>query len=342
LNAVNIPGKTMPVQPYSLLSLFRLILSLLLPVICWSAQANCVFHNGSGNVMQEVTIPTLTVDAHPAADTVLWDSGIISSSVTTDILCLTAATIETGYLNDKTPVSGLATPYVYQTNIPGIGIAIYTSKDMQTLVPIQWPRYAETAEAGDEFIEQHYFRVRLVATGQPISSGMLILYGYEADRTFGTIRQFLLSFNPTLVQVQTSGCDIETKDINVPLTPGGGASINSLSRSGDTTSPVDFGINLHCDENTDFSLKFSGNTAGQQDILALDNPDQPDSAQGIGVQILFQDQPVSFNQTRQVWTTAHTQQVTVPFQAQVIRLYDRSSLRGGNINATATFEMVYR
>lgn len=327
----------MPTRSYTLFSL-----CLLLFLVSWTSQADCFFHNGSDNVTQQVYIPTLRLGAHPAADTVLWDSGTLTSPVTTDIKCLTAATIETGYLNDKTPVSGLATPYVYQTNIPGIGIAIYTSKDMQTLVPIQWPRYAERAEAGDVFVEQNYFRVKLIATGQQITSGTLILYGYEADRTFGSIRQFLLSFYPTLVQVEASGCDVETKDINVPLTPGGGASINSLSQSGDTTNPVDFNIDLHCEVNTDFALKFTGNTAGSEDILALDNPDQADSAQGVGVQILFQNQPIAFNQSQQIWTTAQTEHFSVPFKAQVIRLYDKSPLRGGNINATATFEMVYR
>lgn len=323
-------------------SLSLLIISLMLAVISLPTQANCIFHNDSDNVMQEVTIPTLKLNSHPDADTVLWDSGVINASITTDILCLSAATIETGYINDKTLVSGIATPYVYKTNMPGIGITIYTSKDMETLVPIQWPRSSERAEAGNVYVEQNYFRVKLIATGEPITSGTLVLYGYEADRTFGSIRQFLLSFNPTLIQVQTDGCDVETKNINVELTPGSGAAINSLSRAGDTTNPVDFNIELLCEPNADYSFTFSGVTAdGQQDILALDNAEQTSSAHGVGVQILFHDQAMEFNQTRAIWASATTSHVIVPFQARVIRLAS-SPLQGGDINATATFEMVYR
>ena len=108
-----------------------------------------------------------------------------------------------------------------------------------------------------------------------------------------------------------------------------------------TSSPVDFNIGLSCEMTTAISIQFNGTTpSGQNNILLLDNSGNVSSAQGVGVQILKDGQPINFGEQKEVVKSASTTKITLPYQARLIKL--SSALRAGDVNATATFDMVYR
>lgn len=327
------------------IQLILLLLGISLTMFAPSAWADCSFQSGTSTLQYQAVIPSLRLAHHPAADTVLWTSEMIGSSTAkNNIICSSTQTVYAGYQTSKTLASNIASGHVYQTNNPGIGIRIgnwRNSNGTIDTVYLDWPRSTEQARPSTSYAQPVQFKVQLIATGQPVSTGILDLSNYSVDRTFGSARQYLLSFLPTTVNVQSYGCDLETKEINVPLTSGKGVSATSLSEPGDTTPPVDFDIALNCEETTDVSIKFSGTTiSGAQNILALDNPEQATSAKGVGVQILQNDELVNFGEEKALLTNVSNAQVTLPFQARLIRLSD--AIGTGEVNATATFDMIYR
>lgn len=326
---------------FILVWVLRISLSLCAISSSCSAWADCTLRNGSSTVLQQISIPTLRLNYSAPADTILWESPIIAGASVADIYCYTDEVVESGYQTAKTPVKNIATSYVYETNNPGIGIRILTSQNMSNLIPMAWPHATEQAKATYAYKQQNYFKVELIATGSRITSGVLNLTDFSVERMFGSARQYLVSFNPIPVFVQTVGCDVETKDITVPLTGTQGVDITSLSRSGNTTSPVSFDIVLNCEKSTDVNIKFDGTTVdNQKKTLALDNPNQSSSARGIGVQVLYNYQPVTFGKEVYLLSNVNSTSITLPFQAWLIRLSD--AIEAGKINATATFDMIYR
>ncbi|NBD00090.1 fimbrial protein [Atlantibacter hermannii] len=309
--------------------------------ISCSVWADCTFKNGTSTDVQKITPPSLRIAANTPADTVIWDSGIITGSSVADIYCYTETVVTSGYQTAKTLITGISSPNVYQTNNPGIGIRMLASANAQNLLTMTWPRGTEQAHATYGYKQQMYFKVQLIATGKPITSGTLDLSSFVVDRVFGTARQFLLSFSNSSITVQSVGCDLDTRDISVALTDGRGVVITSLNTPGATTSPVNFGINLSCQLNANVSITFQGTTiSGKQDTLALDNQAQSTSAQGVGVQILQHGEPIMFGMERAILNNVTSTKITLPFQARLIRLND--NIRAGDINATATFDMIYR
>ena len=78
----------------------------------------------------------------------------------------------------------------------------------------------------------------------------------------------------------------------------------------------------------------------QKKTLALDNPNQSSSARGVGVQVMYNYQPVTFGKEVYLLSNADSTTITLPFQAWLIRLSD--AIEAGDVNATATFDMIYR
>lgn len=96
--------------------------------------------------------------------------------------------------------------------------------------------------------------------------------------------------------------------------------ITSLSPHGDTTTPVRVDINVTCLKMNRTSIKFNSTTInGKNTMLQLDNVDIPSSAQGGGIQIPSNIQPVYFIGQYDLLTHITTQ-VTLSCQACLIGL----------------------
>ncbi|WP_186796111.1 fimbrial protein, partial [Salmonella enterica] len=93
--------------------------------------------------------------------------------------------------------------------------------------------------------------------------------------------------------------------------------------------------------NTNVNVLFSGATvSGDNTTLALNNQTDSTSAQGVGVQVLYNEQPITFGTLLPTMQNVAQGSVILPFQAQIMRLNEE--LKAGEVNATATFEMIYR
>lgn len=328
---------------------------LMLALFGWAevSYAGCKYvSSGMTASTYTVTVPALSVEQDEPAGKILWDSGYLHAPSSTSISCDSVSTIWRGF-DDPTLVAVhiLDNNGIYQTNNPGIAIRVwwlsYHNNNPGKQTPddaraFRSPRYAE----GDKTCADcHYenisgiFDVQLIATGQPITDAPLQLSRFSGARTYDTVDQIRINFTEPDVVVNSASCILNSKNIAVNL----GSHIDGyrLIHAGDTSTPVSFNIDLTCDPETSINVLFSGATvAGDNTALALSNLSDPTSAQGVGVQVLYNDRAITFGELIPAGKYTAGGSVILPFKAQVLRLNE--TLKAGEINATATFDMIYR
>ncbi|ECG8593654.1 hypothetical protein FNI15_05945 [Salmonella enterica subsp. salamae] len=327
---------------------------LILFILIWShmGKAGCWYSQGSVS-SYTVTVPTLNVQRDMPAGAILWDSGYLTAPVSNSIYCDVVAPIWRGYYDSTlVPVNVLDNHGIYQTSNPGIAIRIwwlsYWDDSPGALGPsdariFESPKTQEGSSTCNKCEYRHIsgrFDVQLIATGKPITDEPLQLARFTAARTYDSVDQIRINFTDADVVVNSASCVLNSKNISVDL----GKHIEGfhLVHPGDTSAPVGFNINLTCDGNTNVNVLFSGTTvSGDATTLALNNLSAPTSAQGVGVQILYRDQPITFGElVPTVKSSAESGGLVLPFTAQILRLNE--ALKAGEIEATATFEMIYR
>ncbi|EAZ4760472.1 hypothetical protein CB020_13925 [Salmonella enterica] len=324
-------------------------------LFCWgwltTSYAGCKFTSG-GTSSYTVTVPKLNVQRDMPAGAMLWDSGYLTAPVINSIRCDSASPIYRGY-DDSTLVSVnvLDNDGIYQTNNPGVAIRIWWLSYMNDATSTQTPADARVfkspritegtkACANCQFKDINgMFDVQLIATGKPITDEPLQLTRFTGARTYDTIDQLRINFTDADVVVNSASCVLNSKNIAVDL----GKHIEGirLVHPGDTSSPVGFNIHLTCDANTRVNVLFSGTTvSGDATTLALNNLSSPASAQGVGVQILYHDKPITFGEEVPTVKSVAEGGLILPFNAQLLRLNE--ALKAGDVEATATFDMIYR
>lgn len=140
--------------------------------------------------------------------------------------------------------------------------------------------------------------------------------------------------------VRTVACSVTNNTISVPM---GDVKNTVFSGAGSTSSATDFSIALNCDASTNVNVNIQAGSAGAVDaskgVLALDKTGAGD-ATGVGVQVLYNNAPVSLGTRFRVATTAADGAYAVPLQA---RYYQTAqALTPGQANANATFTMTYQ
>lgn len=311
--------------------------------------SNCSYINGTSASSYTVTVPPLNIQRDISAGTILWDSRTLVAPNKTSIKCTTASPIWRGYDDSTlTPVNVLDNNGIYQTNNPGIAIRVWwanvTSSGTSDARAFQSPKSREgtgtCSGSGCTYTNiQGEFEVQLIATGKPITDDPLQLTRFSAARTYDETPVLYISFTDADVVVNSASCVLNSKNINVDL----GKQIlgTHLVHPGDTSSPVGFNIDLTCDPDTNVNVLFSGATvSGDNTALALNNQTDSTSAQGVGVQVLYNEQPITFGTLLPTMQTVAQGSVILPFQAQILRLNEE--LKAGEVSATATFEMIYR
>ncbi|URR11886.1 fimbrial protein [Citrobacter portucalensis] len=320
-------------------------------VLNWSvvSYASCYYKNNTTAATYTVTVPTINAQRDVPAGTVLWDSGYLNAPNQSDIFCNGVHPIYRGYDDSSLTLVNGVEEYVYQTNNPGVGIKIWwlSMLDGKSYSPSDARIFYSPAKAegsktckGCEYTNiSAAFEVRLISTGQPITDTPLQLSRFSASRIYESAAQLHINFTDADVVVNSASCVLNSKNISVNL--GRYFKTVSLNNPGDTGDAVDFKIDLTCDQDTNVNVLFSGTTAaGDSTILTLNDLDSPTSAQGVGVQILYNDRLVNFGELLSTIKNGAEGSVALPFKAHVIRLNE--NLRAGEINATATFDMIYR
>ncbi|WP_350262579.1 fimbrial protein (plasmid) [Pantoea sp. BJ2] len=176
----------------------------------------------------------------------------------------------------------------------------------------------------------------LVEQGK-LSTGSLPpqVINFNQRATSGGESQRFFSLSLPSVNVIHETCDITTADITVDMDT---VSISQFRGINSVAGSKMFNIDLQCDGVASIGLKFSGASAsGRTDVLTLTGGS---TATGVGVQILYDEVPVRFdNTTVPLQDPTNAGGYSIPLTARYIQT--DSEIIGGKVSATASFGIVY-
>lgn len=224
---------------------------------------------------------------------------------------------------------------VYQTNVQGIGIKIqagtasnYYSNPSSDMISNgewdwSWSNWGSS------------FDITLVKTGTVISGD---IRGLTAVMSLDGVGD-LLTLNITSGKVTGLACSINTPIRNAPL---GNVEVTGFTGVGSTPKSYDFGVVLECDTDANINVSLEGvqsNETTNTSVLALTDAGQQNVASGVGVQILFENNPLKLNENI-VIGRAGWRDTLLRFTARYIQT--KTTVKTGAANATATLNLTYQ
>lgn len=243
---------------------------------------------------------------------------------------------------------------VYQTNVPGVGISFGWYDEVNGGPSyLSGTSYIKSSDlAGYEYNSSTgYFYnfksqpiIRLWKTGN-ITSGSLsgqiaAFYAYAtANKTTPTSDVPVYAGTGKIIQV---ACSISTPNLVFPI----GDILVSRFGSAIGFTPVNASntqnLGLNCDAGANINVSLAGTQnpdVGTTSVLALTNQGNSDVAQGVGVQILYNDSPLVLNE-RIVLKTSSGGQETFPLTARYYQT--KTAVTTGKANASATLNLTYQ
>ncbi|UNC52645.1 fimbrial protein [Enterobacter huaxiensis] len=238
-----------------------------------------------------------------------------------------------------------------QTNLPGVGIRIEVPKN--TVPTPSTPTGPYIKYVNDTTYNQSRaninsdrktglasYNVELVKTG-PITGGEL-----TSGWLLRTVSAISASTQYTMSRLYIGGgtivsqsCKVDNNVINVTMNDVMDTDFNGL---GSTTPEVSFNIPLQCEASQKVTVKLSAGASGGFDsakgILNLDTVSDSTVAEGVGLQILFNNNPVPFETDLSVGTST-VGAYNIPFTARYYQTGAKVS--AGIANASASVLLTY-
>lgn len=308
-----------------------------------SAKADCWFTNPDANPEILFTMPAqLIVESDAEVGTVIYSDETTGASNNLD--CEGKPYAYEGYtVITDADYSGVL-PGVYKTSVPGIGFRAARSEDASASFTseniISPMHYLGMISNWINYDSIYHIAVELVVIG-PVQSGVLDTSKFNADYLMGSLTAVKLRFSPIHVNVIVNTCNLLSKNINVPL-----STITTSGFSGgytDILSGSDFKIEVaNCGAGTRVDYKFSSaGSTGVTDGNILNITQGDDAASGVGIQVLDKDNNVlSFDREYTGIASAGGQGAeAIPLKARYVKT---GTVKGGVVNAVATFEVYYR
>lgn len=309
--------------------------------------AQCTIIDNGGNPAQMTfAVPTLVVNSDAAPGTIITTVDVANAAVT--VKCTTAGEIWQGYtvLTNSDLRSDNPLASVYQTNIPGIGFRAAWANNAhaeltKNYLISPWHKGSTTVFAGDTYDIIIHAVIQFVVTG-PVSSGLIDTSQLSADWKYVDKVVAQIRFASASVVVQANTCELVEKNITVPLKEITYRDFeNNLSP---VVSDDRFRIQLEkCAANmaVDYRFTSAGSTGVSGGGEILDIASGTGAAEGVGIQILDQNnQIIKFDSEYAVVAkTTENQSITIPLKARYIKT---GTLKGGQVNSVATFEVFYR
>lgn len=219
---------------------------------------------------------------------------------------------------------------VYDTNIAGVGIRVrypgaraLPDADLSSNIREVWLGNALSVEL---------VKTSAGATGSgTISSGKLMRYVELSSGAGG--------FNATLIgvnQIHAAACTVTNTAIQVPL---GNKMRTDFGGIGSTSPDETFNIPLNCNSGTKVKVTLDGDSAGAPGVLKLSPSSVNPVADGIGVQVLYKDRPITFGSPLDAGTASSAGAFNIPLKARYYQT--KAGVTTGEANATATFTMTF-
>lgn len=312
---------------------FALIMTLLFSGL---AGATCTFVNDQISV---VDIGNVIVQR----DTPIGSEISVTQTATIPSMLLATCTDGGQSLNQFDYMGGVATsmPGVYYTNVPGVGIAIITSTGgisaMQNPPTTYWitPLGSGTTTLSSGNAQN----IRLYKIGNIVSGNLTPgLIGHQSLLDDGrTIREIQLA-SGSVTQV---ACSIKTPNLvfplgDVPVSTFG----NTIGFIPDVSSTQNLGLDCDAGANINVSLNGTQNPdSSDTSVLALNNQGGSDVASGLGIQLLYNDVPLSLN-NRIVLKNSPGGVETFPLKARYIQT--KTTVTAGDASTNATLQLTYQ
>lgn len=255
----------------------------------------------------------------------------------TMVSCQTSTSAQWG--NSLFPVLSEQHYVTHQTNIDGIGIRFIPLEQAFNRDKLPFVNHSPYSCYNTSYRYSYCgnvfrgIRVQLIKTKASTGSGILASHQL-IEASIGNL--IVQSYRFLNTQIITPSCELQEKHKRVKM--------NKVKQSqfrgvGSHSSPIPFYLTLNCRGATAVGTIFRGRSAGYFDdsVLALDK--RPDSAEGIGLQILFQGEAIPLNKPFHLGTSFDKSPYAVYFSAQYIQTQPYT--RAGKANATATLQIIY-
>ncbi|MCP1649910.1 fimbrial protein [Pseudomonas nitroreducens] len=336
-----------------LLASFSLLTSILLGLHAGAAQADLTCNASAGvsiSLPATLSAPRDRSEGTPLTAWATGDSQVFNgcSASDTSNMWLQAAMLlkPTG----KSVVNDGKTYTVFESGVRGVGL-IMRAKSYSSST--WWPGDVTPVDLyhGWGATWNASAAVRLVATGEPIASGVLssqqIGEFTVKDKTTGNATSpSPIKITSSTITAQTCSVDAGSKNFTVPV---GEISVLKLAGPvGTTAGNASFNIRLDCSSgmNVFMTLTDSSNPGNTSDRLGLSA--SPQQASGVALQVRRLGTPVKFGPDSSVagnagqiaLGAAPDGALDVPFTANFIKT--DAVVRGGDANAVATFTLSYQ
>lgn len=323
--------------------LFMMLVLALMSVCFQQARADCSFTNPNANPTITFTMPAqIVIDSDAAVGTIVYSGETVGESH--GLTCNTDVQVREGYtvLTDA-DYSGVLSG-VYKTTVPGIGFRAARAEnktatfiDENLITP--W-HYIGMTGNWSSYDSTYHVGVQLVVIGT-VQSGTLDTSKFNADYQMGSLTVAKLRFAPATVDVIANTCNLKSKNINVLLdtVTAGGLSQGYSSVLTDDSFKIEV---ANCTAGTHIDYKFtSAGSTGVTDGTILNIARGEGAASGVGIQILDKDNHVLNFDQEYTGIESATGQGTeaIPLKARYAKT---GTVKGGQVDAVATFEVYYR
>ncbi|WP_181969832.1 fimbrial protein [Paraburkholderia sp. DHOC27] len=251
-----------------------------------------------------------------------------------------------------TLVAGFSDVYTTSGMGAGVGFRMRNAAGV-VMAPISYAGATGTYDMGASKLGANVIQgtFELVKTGT-VATGSFGFsdYAHVPSKEYangGAASKSMLSFNYTVLNNSVASCSVTTTNVAVSMPY---TNTSAFKGIGTTASATHFDLGLQCDPNAKPAVSFtdSASISNQTNTLTL----APGStAAGVGVQLLYQNVPVTFGSASYSYTTSSTPTTTgvalgtlsgvqnIPFQARYIQT--AASVTPGLVKAIATFTMNY-
>lgn len=302
---------------------------LVMLMCCYSVhvRAECVFADGQAMQTLNVSPGNVIVQRDLPVGSVIYSG----STGLGQILLECNGSTNTNYYK-MTYQGGVATSlsHAYATNIPGVAIQVNLSWGYLDNPP-------STDNTGTGSVNLPPISYKLFKTGD-IQSGQLSTGQIGTWTVSGITPLSITMSGGSITQV---ACSITTPDLTFPI---------------GTVSKADFGttpgftpaktstqhLGLDCDSGANINITLNGQQnpdVSDASVMALNNPGDARTAQGVGVQLLYEGKPLVINSRLALRTSEGGKE---PFALTARYYQTRNTVTVGEANTSATLTLTYQ
>ena len=288
----------------------------------------------SGATEQTYNVPTpLTFDPKTPNGTVLFTRTATFSGF--NVSCIgTTGTLVYAFAGSITPASGVF-PLAVGGEPAYIGVRVTFNGSPVTSNPVT----ARTL-SGSVNIGSNTYTYEFIKLGQPPSNVTNLLMPWvrayvEVKGSYISVPNYWSPNSSLTIVPLIRTCTVTRSSITIPLGNVAARSLGAISTTSPTSSPQN--ISLTCSNNPSVSMALKATQAGGQSNNTVVGLSSGSSAQGVGVQLLYNNNPLAINGSVTI-SGAAASTLNVPIAA---RYYRTGTLIQGSANAAATLQFTY-